>query len=76
MSQATIPTVVGTLTFLVGGMILLWGLTSRIARSGLRKLLRIVALPVFLILIGVFSFVMARSQVTLLPQAQTIVTAS
>ena len=76
MNQQLISTIAGTVVVVLAGAILIWGLTSRLHSGLLRKLLRIVALPLFMVGIGVTGFVMARSSATLVPQTTPITVVS
>ncbi len=64
---------VASAILLFGGLIAIWWLTGRIGFRFLRALLRIVAIPVFAILIVLFSLTMLRTSSNLLPQAKPVV---
>ncbi len=69
MNQTLIQTIAGAVIVALGGGMLIWWLTGRLESGGVRKLLRIVVLPLLLIGVGVVGFLMARSQTQLLPES-------
>jgi HlyD family secretion protein len=57
---------------LIAGIILLWWLTGRIGRKGIRRFIRIVVLPAYAIDLVVIGMITMRSQTSSLPQTQAI----
>ena len=62
MSQSMLLTLVGTGIVLLGGIVVIFWLTGRTtAHAWLRSLLRIVAIPIFALLVVLFGLTMARA---------------
>ena len=68
MNQQLMQTIAGAVIIALGGGILIRWLTGHLKSNLVRKLLRIVALPLFVVTVGVGGFLMARSQSQLLPE--------
>jgi len=76
MNSQTLPTLLGAVILLIGGIILLWWLTGRFSRMGVRRLLRLILLPVYVVVLVGIGLLMTRSQNNSLPQTQAITTVS
>jgi len=59
---------VGGAILVLGGLILVWWLTGRITRAGLRGLLRFILVPGYLIALGAGAFLTVRAQSAALPR--------
>ena len=67
MNQQLMMTLAGAAILALGGAMMIWWLTGRLKSGIVRKLIRIVALPVLIAAVGVTGLIMARSQTQLLP---------
>lgn len=76
MSEAMILRFAPIAILLLGGLMLIWWITSRLKRGGVRTLLRIITIPVFVLAAGVVGLMSVRSQALIVPQAEVIVTPS
>ncbi|HVU11062.1 MAG TPA: efflux RND transporter periplasmic adaptor subunit [Phototrophicaceae bacterium] len=76
MNQQLLMTIAGAAIIALGGAMMIWWLTGRLKSGGLRKVTRIVGLPILLIAVALGGFLMARSQLQLLPQATPLTVVS
>jgi HlyD family secretion protein len=68
----SLPIVLSVGILLIAGVILLWWLTGRIGRKGIRRFIRIIVLPAYAIALVVIGMITMRSQLSSLPQTQAI----
>lgn len=71
-----LPMLIGPAVLLIAGIVLLWWLTGRIGRKGLRRFLRVVGLPAYVIAIIAFIMLTLRSQISTLPRNEALATVS
>ena len=76
MTTMLLPTLISAVILLVAGLILVWWLTGRIARKGLRRLLRFIGVPAYIIGLVAIGLVTMRAQTASLPQSQALATVS
>ncbi|MCA0453534.1 MAG: HlyD family efflux transporter periplasmic adaptor subunit [Chloroflexi bacterium] len=74
MNTTQLPIIVSGIIFFIAGIILIWWLTGRITRQGIRRTLRIIGLPAYVIALVVIGMITIRSQSSSLPQTEAIAT--
>ncbi|MBI1277514.1 MAG: HlyD family efflux transporter periplasmic adaptor subunit [Anaerolineaceae bacterium] len=71
-----LPIIISVLIVVIAGLILVWWLTGRIVGKGLRRLLRTIAVPGYIIALLAIGLTTVRSQLPAGPQTQALSTVS
>ena len=74
MSQSLLTVIAGAAILILGGIMLIWWFTGRLKRGTLRRVSRLLLIPVYALAMGFVAVLMARAQTNLVPQETLIVT--